>query len=118
MKPQRFDNPFEGLGSFLGALALGYTGPLEQITDKLDNITIDTSFPPDTNLWETGIERALLEGIWVIVEQYPDKEHAVEGHKKWVKLMSEYPDFPIKDINQWNFEAFGKELGGLDANQY
>jgi len=52
-------------------------------------------------LWETGIERLSIEGNWVIVEQYEDRDHAVAGHKKWVGLMTEYPDFPLKDIDSW-----------------
>ena len=97
-------NPLEGVGNFLGALANGGWGPLEQITDHVGDIVVDSSLPPDTMLWETGVKRPKIEGKWVIVEQYEDKPHAEEGHKKWVELMKEYPDFPLKDIDQWSLD--------------
>ena len=98
MEPQRVD-PFTGVFRFLGTLATGNPFPNEKITTKLPNITVDTSLPEDTQIWETGIK---IEGKWLIVEQYPDKEAAQIGHKKWVGLLTEYPDFPLKDIDMWS----------------
>lgn len=101
MEPVRTD-PISGVLNFLQDLASGSAGPSDQITDKLDSgIVVDSCLPSDTHIWETGIERPDIEGKWVIVEQYPDKEHAIAGQAKWVKLMSEYPDFPLKDIDTW-----------------
>lgn len=107
MKPQRVE-PLTGFFNFLGC---GMAGPLEQKTTKLhdDTIVVDSSLPPDTNIWETGIKRRNIEGKWVIVEQYEDKECAEKGHDKWVKLMTEYPDFPLKDIDMWSLDSLKTE---------
>lgn len=104
MKPIRTD-PLTGALNFLGTLASGNVGPLEQITTELENITVDTSLPTDTGKWETGIKRLKVEGKWVIVEQYADKEEAGKGHKKWADLMTEYPDYPLKDIDLWSLDT-------------
>ena len=77
MEPIRV-SPLEGIFNFLGALASGVTGPKEQITERLEDIIVDTSLPSDTYIWETGVKRKNIEGEWVIVEQYPDKNHAQE----------------------------------------
>ena len=98
MKPVRV-SPLEG---FLQFMSSGMEGPEEQLTDKIGDITIDTSLPSDTHIWETGIKRLSIEGEWVIVEQYPNKEEALVGQKKWTQLMTENPDFPLKDIDLWN----------------
>lgn len=100
MKPVRV-TPMEGFLSFLSS---GLRGPTEQITTELQDITVDTSFPSDARIWETGIKRLKQEGKWVIVEQYPDKEAATLGHQKWVKLMKKMPDFPLRDIDFWDLE--------------
>ncbi len=51
----------------------------------------------------------MIEGKWVIVEQYEGREHAEKGHDKWVKMMTEDPDFPLKDIDQWSLGEKGGE---------
>ena len=104
MKPVRV-SPLEGL---LQLLASGFERPSEQITDKIGSITIDTSLPSDTHIWETGIKRMSIEGKWGIVEQYPNKTEAEIGHKKWTNLMTEFPDYPIKDIDNWNLGEIPK----------
>ena len=104
MEPIRVD-PFTGALNFLGAMATGQMGPIEQIQTKLDSIIVDTALPPDTNIWETGIKRKDIEGEWVIVEQYENKEHAKAGHDKWVKMMTDVPDLPIKDTDNWSLEC-------------
>ena len=101
MKPVKV-NPIEGVLQFLGS---GMAGPKEWITDKVGDITVDTSLPSDTYIWETGIERLSIEGKWVIVEQYPNKKKAQEGHSKWVILMKENPGFPLKDIDMWSLDT-------------
>ena len=108
MKPQRVD-PLTGMLNFLGAMASGNPNPYKQITTELDRITIDTALASDTNIWETGVKRLDIEGKWVIVEQYPNEEEANTSHKKWSNLMSEYPDYPLRDIDLWNLEALREE---------
>ena len=105
MDPQRVDL-FTGAMNFLKTMG---EPPDEQVTTEIGNITVDTSLPKDTNFWETGIERLGIEGKWVIVEQYPDKNAAEAGHKKWVELMTEYPDYPLKDIDLWSLESYKEE---------
>jgi hypothetical protein len=97
MKPIKV-NPIEGMASFLATMVLDNPYPDQQITDKIDNIIVDTSLPKDTMIFETGINR---DGKWVIVEQYHDDIEAITGHDKWVSIMREYPDYPLKDIDQW-----------------
>lgn len=102
MKAKRV-NPIEGVFNFLEVLKTGNPYPDKQITDELDGrITVDSALAKDTGLWETGIERLNLEGKWVIVEQYPDEDEAKKGHLRWVELMKEYPDYPLRDIDLWN----------------
>lgn len=103
MEPKRVD-PMTGVLNFMMAMALDNPSPYQQITTKLEGITVDTSLPKDTNTWETGIERLNIEGKWVIVEQYPDEEAAKVGQEKWVKMMTEYPDYPLKDIDIWSLD--------------
>ena len=105
MKPKRAENPLYGALDFISSMPEILKGEHRKdvFNDKLENITIDTCFPTDTHIWETGIKREKIEGKWVIVEQYEDKTHAEKGHKKWVKLMNKRQDFPLKDINMWNF---------------
>lgn len=102
MEPQRV-NPIEGLMNFLQTFMEGPPDRSEALTTEISQgITIDTCLPTDTGLWETGIKRLEIEGKWVIVEQYPNEESARIGHEKWVGILEEYPDFPLKDINLWN----------------
>ena len=100
MEPIRVQ-PITGVLRFLSS---GMQGPFEQWTEELPDITVDTSIPADTHIWETGINRERIEGKWVIVEQYPDREAAKVGHSKWAELMKEYPDFPLRDIDSWSLE--------------
>lgn len=105
MKPIRTD-PITGALNFLSTFASGNPYPDEQITNEVSkSITVDTALPKDTMVWETGIKRMEIEGKWVIVEQYPDKESAQIGHKRWVEQMTEYPDYPLKDIDTWNLDS-------------
>jgi len=102
MEPIRVE-PIEGALNFLGAMARGDLRPKEKINDELDGgITVDTCLAADTDRWETGIKREKIEGKWVIVEQYPDEKAAEVGHKKWVKMMTDDPDLPLKDIDLWS----------------
>ena len=111
MEPQRVA-PFTGVLNLFSCLAAGHTGPLEKITAKLhqDTVVVDTCLPPDTILWETGVYRKSIEGKWVIVENYKDRKCAEAGHRKWVSILTEYPDYPIKDIDQWSLEELRESL--------
>ena len=55
-----------------------------------DGLVIDTCAVTDSSMpFETGICHPLYNGgDWIIVELYPDKESAVEGHEKWVGTMT------------------------------
>uniref|UniRef100_A0A6H1ZRV5 Uncharacterized protein n=1 Tax=viral metagenome TaxID=1070528 RepID=A0A6H1ZRV5_9ZZZZ len=81
------------------------SGRDEALNDELDGIVVDTCCPSDTGIWETGIRREKLEGIWVIVSQYDSKEEAEKAHKKWVKLMRTDPTCKLQDINMWNLKS-------------
>ena len=60
---------------------------------------VDTCKAFDTGHWETGI--APKNDHVTIVEQYPTREVAEQGHKKWVGLMQENPERELPDINVW-----------------
>jgi hypothetical protein len=106
MEPVRV-NPFIGTLDFFGAMARGEHSS-DVHTTNIGDTVIDTCLPPDTRIYETGIHRK-IEGKWLIVEQYPDGDTAKAGHKKWVKIITEYPDFPLKDIDNWGLD----ELKGV-----
>lgn len=105
MEPKRVQ-PIEGVLNFLQAMASNNMAPQERgkINDILGGITVDTCLLGDTDTWETGIERPEIEGKWVLVEQYPNREAAEKGHAHWVKLMADEPTFPLKDINLWSLD--------------
>jgi hypothetical protein len=67
------------------------------IKTTVNEIAIDTSFPMDTQTWETGIKKNMIDP-WVIVEQYPDHDAAVLGHQKWVDLIKATPDMKLPSI--------------------
>ncbi len=118
MDPQRVD-PITGFFNFLDTLkecSLDPKGAYEKnratsTNTKLHNstITVDTCYTADTKLYETGIRRVDIEGKWVIVEQYPNANEAEKGHAKWVKILTEYPDYPLKDIDQWSLHELIEE---------
>ena len=104
MEPKRVA-PLVGIFNFAQAL-VNNNGNISAgetaLTTELTTHTVDTCFAYDSGLWETGI---LPRGEkWIIVEQYPDEEHARVGHAKWVKLLTEAPDFPLKDIDMWSLQ--------------
>ena len=105
MEPQRV-SPIEGLVGFLSGMMRSIDGesPERIGWDEVGNICISTVVPLDTEIPETGIDRPNLEGKWVIVEQYANNDNALLGHQKWVKLMTEHPDFPLKDIDMWSLQ--------------
>ena len=109
MEPQRVE-PLVGALNFFSVLPSMLMGQTPELLgrDTIGDITIDTCVAMDTDIPETGIERLNIEGKWIIVEQYKNKEEAIKGHDKWVKLMTEYPDFPLKDIDMWSLSNLGK----------
>jgi hypothetical protein len=83
----------------------GMIGTYEQrkiSNDLVRGVTIDTCAVIDNpkRPFETGIKSDLYNnGQWVIVEEYIDKESAVAGHDKWVKIFqSGLPD-NIEDVS-------------------
>lgn len=101
MDPKRVD-PFTGLFNFLNALASEKKSTGHITTELYDNTIVDTCLPSDTDIWETGIRRSNIENKWIIADQYENEEKAKEGHKKWVNILSDYPDYPLEDIDLWN----------------
>lgn len=72
---------------------------------ELDNdIIVDTCHPTDTNRWETGIKQ---NGEWYVAEDYDSMKEAEEGHKKWVRVMTENPSY---DLNTRDQEFLSKWL--------
>ena len=113
MKPKRVDL-LTGLFNHLGVIEEASLHPEAEkarraaaLNDELHGglVEVDTVFVNDTGYHETGIRREKVEGKWVIVEQYPDKSAAALGHEKWVKILTEYPDFPLEDIDLWSLNS-------------
>lgn len=81
-----------------------------------EGICIDTAAVSDSDQpYETGIQHpGYNDGDWVIVELYPNKKAAQEGHNKWVQIMTapELPEF-LKDVSTANIaklvDVFGDE---------
>ena len=97
-----------GFTKFLGSLAQGTEARDEirkdALTEKLKGIVIDTCNTSDCG-WETGIEK---EGKgFVIVEEYPNKEEAIKGHKKWVERMKKKPTRKLKECRSAEDWFFG-----------
>jgi hypothetical protein len=95
------DNPIDGVFKTLVFISSGKKPDRsEAMNYYVNGCTIDTVIAFDTGKWETGIKHD--GGSWVIVEQYENKALADIGHTKWVKLMTDNPNTPLKDINLWN----------------
>jgi len=62
--------------------------------DEFDGILVDTCWTSDTSWYETYISTPEASAV---VEKYPNKEEAIKGHKKWVKIMKENPNTEIKE---------------------
>lgn len=83
------------------------------ITDNIGEITVDTSCPSDTGLWETGIRRSKKEN-WIIVEQYENKKTAKIGHLAWVEKIKADKNMELRDIFLDDYE----DLNDSDDNDY
>jgi hypothetical protein len=77
------------------ALATGQIIRKTSLTDEVAGLTIDTCDTVDCG-WETGIKPA--NGIWVIVESYPDIESATAGHQRWKLSIERNPTQKLKSI--------------------
>lgn len=97
-----------GLTKFMSSVADGTAGGKEirkdALREEFKGIVIDTCDTTDCG-WETGIE--VKGNAWVIVEEYPNKEEAIKGHKKWVKSLKENPTQELKDCRSAEDWAFG-----------
>lgn len=100
-------SPLTGVTNLLAAFTLDNPYPDKMIRDEIGDITVDTSLPKDTNIWETGIERRSIEDKWVIVEQYKNEKDAEQGHKSWVARLKANPGMKLKDIDQWSLWTLG-----------
>lgn len=95
----KIDKAMGGVFDFISAMASPDSRDFREsaITDKIDEVVIDTACPSDTGKWETGIE---IDNEWIIVEQYKDKKSAISGHKKYMLAVKKGKrDF--KDIDMW-----------------
>ena len=75
------------------------------LNDKFDGVIVDTCCSPDCG-WETGIANKTSDGHFIIAEEYPNREKAVEGHKKWTKIMKKNPKLKVeecRDAGGWFF---------------
>lgn len=61
--------------------------------------------------YETGIMNLLYHTSVITVEAYDTKEDAIEGHKKWVKIMNENPPDTLTDCCNADISSLGKSLG-------
>ena len=102
MEPKRV-NPLIGMLNLFQALGKRELSDKQTaLTTELPNHTVDTCLTRDTGLWETGIAPSGQKLI--IVEQYPDEQHAQAGHAKWVTLLTDTPDLPLADIDRWRLQ--------------
>ena len=104
-------NPFEGAAMTMSRIYESViTGKeLEHrkdvFNDVIGDITIDTCKGFDIGMWETGIERKSIEGKWIIVEQYTNREKAEAGHKVWVDKLTKNPNIELTDIDLWGLKG-------------
>ena len=100
MKARKQINPVDGIMKTMNVLeSRDNSFRKDAFTDEFNSITVDTCKAFDTDTWETGIKRG--SNRWVIVEQYDDRDGAIKGHKKWVKLLKKNPKKTLQDINVW-----------------
>ena len=104
-------NPFKGgpliAGLNLLEMQVSDSFRTTAMTDEVGSITVDTVCPTDTEMWETGL---LINGIWVIVEQYESEQDAALGHKNWMEQVEKEPNKEYTDIfkkeiyEEWGFD--------------
>jgi len=71
------------------------------MTDMVGDKIVDTVRAFDTGRWETGI--CNKSGHWIIVEEYPDAEEAMEGHAEWIHKIIVNPGVEFTDIFKERF---------------
>ncbi len=70
----------------------------DAITTVVGDQTVDTCRPPDTDEWETGVQRG---GEWFIVEQYATRDEAESGHQRWVEAITATPAMELPNLDIW-----------------
>lgn len=107
-KPLKTIHPVIGILAALDCLVKGRPHRNDILRLEKEDYIIDTCCTFDTEMWETGVsvknENGELEKHWDIVEQYENREKAVDGHKKWIKLMEENPKRELPDLMLWDVE--------------
>jgi hypothetical protein len=82
------------------------------IKHNVGNVTIKTYQTPFDKIWCTGI--TILDDPFLSIEDYPDKETAYKGHKKWVENMKKNPKI-IEDFFS-DIEEFEQDGNNLNRN--
>ncbi|MCH7568460.1 MAG: hypothetical protein IIA87_03480 [Nanoarchaeota archaeon] len=97
------------LGGFLNTIISGDMRFRDDVfNDEFKGIIIDTVLTSDTGKWETGIKRKNIEGEWIIVEMYENREEAKTKHEEWVKRLKKDPKMKLKDCITPEEWAFGE----------
>ena len=91
--------------SILNIIAEGNPFRNDVFHDVIGDIVIDTCIGFDTLKWETGINR----DVWIIVQQYKNRELAEKGHNKWVKKINNNPQLLLKDLDLWGLNKLKEE---------
>ena len=80
---------------------------------EINGATIDTAAVSDSSQpFETGIKHPdFRNGLWIIVELYPNKEKAKAGHEKWVSVFEKGLPEVLKDVNETELEKFASAMG-------
>ena len=68
------------------------------LRDEFNGVIVDTVAGFDTGLWETGVQ--IDGGDWIITQQYPNKDKAVIGHQKYVKVLKEDKNTKLPNIQE------------------
>lgn len=98
---------------------LGMMGNYED--RKVDNfeqgdLVVDTCAVTDsTQPYETAVQHPRYNGgKWVIVELYPTKEEAQEGHNRWVATMTTNPPATLRDVSEAGIALMADTMTGED----
>jgi len=82
---------------------------------KVNGAIIDTAAVNDSSQpYETGIMHpSYNSNNWIIVELYPNKKKAQEGHQRWVKefTSNSLPE-ELRDVNTCEIGGFVNAIGG------
>lgn len=83
-------------------------------------MVIDTCRVTDSDdPFETAVQHPNYhDNDWVIVETYSDKDSAVEGHKKWVDIMTTNPPSALVDVSNSTVYNMLKDMQGGNSVFY